>query len=261
VARRGGLSDGVRVLPVPSADLPALRPWFTPERPGPLVYAHLVRSGLGECHVDRWPDPRVVLARTAENYALRGDPAAIGPGHLADVRGLVDAPPEWAPLLRQSAPSKFAVWERVIAALPPDVPAAASHPSVRRLGPADAALVAALPADLAWIHESWDGAERMLAEGVAHGAVVDGELASVAVAFHCGFEHEDIGVVTTEAHRRRGLSAACAAAVVADIRGRGHTPSWSTSPGNTGSRAVAARLGFRPARDDVLYAVRTPVPD
>jgi RimJ/RimL family protein N-acetyltransferase len=176
------------------------------------------------------------------------------------VRGLVEAPPEWLPVLRESAPSAFAVWPRIIAALPADAPTAAAHPAVRRLGPADADLVAALPADIDWIHQSWGGAARMLAEGVAHGAVVDGELASVAVAFHCGFDHEDIGVVTAEPHRRRGLSAACAAAVVADVRARGRTPSWSTSPENTGSRAVAARLGFVPARDDVLYAVRTPIP-
>jgi hypothetical protein len=247
------------VLTVPTADLPALRPWFTPERPGPLVYAHLLRSGLGECLVDRWPDPRVVLARTADNYALRGDPDAVTPGHLAGVRGLVEAPPEWLPVLEASA-SQVGPWPRVIAALPPDAPATAPHPAVRRLGPADADLVAALPADIDWIHESWGGAERMLAEGVAHGAVVDGELASVAVAFHQGFDHEDIGVVTAEAHRRRGLSAAAAAALVSDIRGRGRVPSWSTSPDNTGSRAVASRLGFVPVRDDVLYAVRIPVP-
>jgi GNAT superfamily N-acetyltransferase len=247
------------VLPVPPADLPALRPWFTPERPGPLVFGHVLRSGVGGCSVDRWPDPRVVLAEVADNYALRGDPDAVSPGHLAGVRGLVEAAPEWLPVLRASA-GEVAPWSRIIAALPADAPAAAAHPAVRRLGPADADLVAALPPDIDWIHESWGGAERMLAEGVAHGAVVDGELASVAVAFHCGFGHEDIGVVTAAAHRRRGLSAACAAAVVADVRGRGHVPSWSTSPDNTGSRAVAARLGFVPVRDDVLYAVRMPVP-
>jgi RimJ/RimL family protein N-acetyltransferase len=37
-------------------------------------------------------------------------------------------------------------------------------------------------------------------------------------------------------------------------------PTWSTSPDNTGSRGVAARLGFVHERDDVLYALRTPIP-
>ena len=67
-------------------------------------------------------------------------------------------------------------------------------------------------------------------------------------------------MVTEAAHRGRGLSTACAAAVVADIRARGRRPSWTTSPDNAGSRAVAARLGFVPVRDDVLYAVGVPVP-
>ena len=77
---------------------------------------------------------------------------------------------------------------------------------------------------------------------------------------HGGAEHEDIGVITESAHRRRGLSTACAAALVADIRARGRIPSWNTSPDNTASLAVAARLGFRHVRDDALYAVRTPIP-
>lgn len=248
------------VLPVPTADLPALHRWFAPERPGPLVFAHLVRTGLGECWVDRWPRPRVVLARTADNYALRGDPSAVTPGDLANVQGLVDAMPEWLPTLRRAASQRIGVWPRIIAALPAGVPTPAAHPAVRRLTPADTDRVAALPDDLAWIHESWGGVERMLAEGVAHGALVDGNVVAVAVAFHCGHEYEDIGVVTVEDHRRRGLSAACAGAVIADIRARGRTPTWSTSPDNTGSRAVAARLGFVPDRDDVLYAVRTPIP-
>jgi RimJ/RimL family protein N-acetyltransferase len=248
------------VLPVPTADLPALSPWFAPERPGPLIFAHLLRTGLGGCRVDRWPDPRAVLAELAENYALRGDPDALTPGDLAGVHGLVEAPPEWLPSLRRSAPKKTLLWPRVIAALPPDAATPPPHPRVRRLGPADAGLVAALPADIAWIHESWGGAGRMLAEGIAHGALVDGELVSVAAAFFQGETYEDIGVVTADGHRRQGLSAACAAAVVADIRGRGRIPSWSTSPDNTGSLAVAARLGFVADREDVLYAVRTPIP-
>jgi hypothetical protein len=48
--------------------------------------------------------------------------------------------------------------------------------------------------------------------------------------------------------------------MIAVLRARGHVPTWSTSPGNTGSLAVAARLGFAHVREDVLYAVRTPVP-
>ena len=83
---------------------------------------------------------------------------------------------------------------------------------------------------------------------------------AVATAFFVGIEHEDIGVVTEPGYRGRGLSTSCAAAVVADIRARGRRPTWTTSPENAGSRAVAARLGFVHARDDVLYAVGVPIP-
>jgi RimJ/RimL family protein N-acetyltransferase len=48
--------------------------------------------------------------------------------------------------------------------------------------------------------------------------------------------------------------------VVADVRSRGRTPTWTTSPDNRASLAVAARLGFAHERDDVLYAVRRPIP-
>jgi hypothetical protein len=48
--------------------------------------------------------------------------------------------------------------------------------------------------------------------------------------------------------------------VVADVRSRGNTPTWTTSPDNAGSLGVARRLGFVHDHDDVLYAVRIPVP-
>ncbi|MBW0119572.1 GNAT family N-acetyltransferase, partial [Pseudonocardia abyssalis] len=72
---------------------------------------------------------------------------------------------------------------------------------------------------------------------------------------------EDVGVVTDPAHRGAGLSTACAAALVHDIRARGRIPSWTTSPPNRASRAVAARLGFVTAGEGVLWAVGVPVPD
>ncbi|MBW0123768.1 GNAT family N-acetyltransferase, partial [Pseudonocardia oceani] len=53
--------------------------------------------------------------------------------------------------------------------------------------------------------------------------------------------------------RGRGLSTACAAAVVHDVRARGRVPTWTTSPPNRASRAVAARLGFVGAGEGVLH--------
>jgi RimJ/RimL family protein N-acetyltransferase len=239
--------------------LPALRPWFTPERPGPIIFAHIEATGQGGCRVDRLPHPRAVLAEIGGNYALRGDPDALPAAELADVVGFVEAPPQWLPRLRESDPGS-GIWPRVVATLPPDAPLRPPPTEVRRLTDVDADLLAALPDELAWIHATWGGPAGLLAAAVGHAAVVDGRIVSVAVPFYRGDRYEDIGVVTAAEHRRRGLSTACAAAVVADIRSRGRVPTWSTSPDNTGSLAVAERLGFRHVRDDVLYAVRTPIP-
>ncbi len=236
------------VMTVPA---PACASWFAPDRPGPAIYQHGLHAGVGRVRADRWPDPRAVLAELpGGNVALRGDPDA---ADLTGVAGLVEAPPEWLPALRAVAPATRVVL-RVIAELPDtaDVP----EPSgVTLLAASHAAALARLEPSLSWIHDSWGGAARLAAAGLARAAVADGRVVAVAVPFYVSDTYEDIGVVTVEGFRGRGLSTACAAALVADIRGRGRRPSWSTTPDNAASLAVAARLGFVHHRDDVLYAV------
>lgn len=245
------------MLNVPRPDLPALRPWFTPERPGPMIFEHVALTGHGRCRVDRWPGPGVVLAETGGgNLALRGDPAAFAG---ADLAGYVEAEPHWLPALRQIDPAT-AVWDRLIAVLPDTVEPPRANHDVRRLTAADAALIAALEPEIAWIHATWGGAAGLARAEVGRAAVVDGRAVSIAVPFYRGAEYEDIGVATAPAHRGRGLSTACAAALVADIRARGRRPSWTTSPDNAGSLGVAQRLGFVRQREDVLYVVRAPIP-
>jgi RimJ/RimL family protein N-acetyltransferase len=237
----------------------ALRPWFTPERPGPLVFEHVARTGHGRVRVDRWPDPHVVIAELPGNLSMRGDPEHLPPDALTGLSGFVDAPPEWLPALRACDP-RVAPWDRLIAVLPADVPIPAPDPDVRLLTPDDAPALADLSTESAWIAETWGGVPGMLAAGTARGALVAGRVAAIAVPFYVGGSYEDIGVVTEPDHRRKGLSTACAGALVADIRARGHVPTWSTSPDNVGSRGVAARLGFVHEREDVLYALRTAIP-
>ncbi len=245
---------------VPITAWPELSDWFAPERPGPLVHQHLVRTGFGRCRVDRRHDPRIVLAQVSDNYALRGDPDRLHPADLDDVVGLVEAPPRWRPALQALDPG-VDEWPRLIAVLPP---AAAPHTrardDVRRLGPADAPALSGYDPDGAWIMTTWGGPDGLATAGVAHGAFVDGRLVSVAVPFHLGAAHADIGVVTEAAHRGHGRSTACAARVIADLRAAGVIPTWTTSPDNAASLAVAARLGFVRHREDVLYTVRMPIP-
>lgn len=240
-------------------DARALAPFFAPERPGPLMHSHVVTTGVGRVRVDRWPDPQAAhVELPGGNHQLAGDPDALSPTDLADVAGFVDASAHWLPLLRAVDPAT-APWRRVFAVLPATV--AVPESDARLLGPADTAALDALDPGSGWIHDSWGGAAGLAAAGVARAVVVDGRAVSVAVPFYVGERYEDIGVVTDPGHVRRGLSTACAAAVVADIRARGRIPTWSTSPPNRASRGVASRLGFVPAGEGVLYAVRTPVPD
>ena len=247
------------MLTVPSAALTLLRPWFVPERPGPMIFEHVVATGHGRCRVDRWPDPQVVSAELPGNFAMRGDPAYLPARVLAGIVGFVEAPPHWLPALRASDP-RVGSWRRVVAALPPDVTVPRPGGWVRLLKPAGRPALDRLSPDARWIHETWGGAAGLLAGRMARGVIVDGRVAALAVPFYIGTSYEDIGVVTEPEHRRRGLSTACAAALVADIRARGRVPSWTTSTDNVGSLGVAARLGFRHVRDDLLYAVRTPIP-
>lgn len=246
------------MIPILPADAAVLRPWFAPERPGPLIFGQILFAGVGRCLVDRPGDPRVVLAELpGGNVALRGDPARLPADALDGVAGFVDAPLEWLPVLRAVDPA-VAVWDRVIATLPADVPVATG--GAQLLGPDDAGALAAFEDDGAWIHETWGGADALAASGMARGAYEGDRLVAVAASFYVGSTCEDLGVVTDSAHRGRGLSRACAAALVADVRARGRVPSWTTSPDNAPSLAVAARLGFRPVRTDVLYALRVPIP-
>lgn len=245
------------VLPAP--DVRALAPLFPPERPGPLIHAHAAATGVGCAWVDRWPDPRAALVTLpGGNHALGGDPDALTPDDLAGVAGFVDASEHWRPLLAAADPH-LGTWRRLFAALPAAVPVPRSH--ARLLGPADAGALAALDPGSAWIHDTRGGAAALAAAGVGRAVVVDGRAVSVAVPFYRGERYEDIGVVTDPGFRGRGLSTACAAAVVHDVRARGRVPTWTTSPPNRASRAVAARLGFVGAGEGVLHALRVPVPD
>jgi GNAT superfamily N-acetyltransferase len=228
---------------------------FRPERPGPLMHAHLVATGVGTCRADA-AGRAAHVELPGGNHALRGDPGAVGPADLEGLRGLVEAPPEWLPVLR-GVDAGVAPWARIVAVLPSGAPVPSSGDAVVP----DAAALRALHPECGWIHDTWGGADALAAAGVARAVVVEGRAVAVAAPFFVGEEHEDVGVVTDPAFRGRGLSTACAAALVGDIRGRGRVPTWTTSPPNAASRAVAARLGFRPEREDVLHAVGVPVPD
>jgi RimJ/RimL family protein N-acetyltransferase len=242
--------------------LKALRPWFVPERPGPLVGPHVLHTGNGAAYADRWPDPQALLINTAGNYSLRGCPDALQPADLVElVQGFVEAPPAFLPLL-QATFSQVEYWPRIILELPAE-PTCRLPPEAyfRRLQREDAHHLWALSSGSNWIVKTWGGPPGAAASGMAWGAFVNGRLVSVALTFFVGERYEELGVVTEPGFRGRGLSAACAGQLARDIRARGRIPSWTTSTDNTASQRVAEKIGFSFHRHDTLYLVGQPRPE
>lgn len=251
------------MVPVSLEHSAELRSWFTPEQPGPLVGLHVLNTGHGTLYADRWPEPRAVLAESARNYALVGEPAAFVPGDLEAriTLGMIDAPARFEALVRAAFP-QVTPWGRVILDL--STPVVRVGPRmraiVRGLGPGDASALAGLDPQLAWIASTWGGAAGLAASGYAWGAFADGLLVAVACSFFVGDQYEDIGVVTNPAHRGLALSTACAAELCADIRRRGHQPTWTTATDHRASLRAAEKLGFGVHHHDRLLLVGGPPP-
>jgi GNAT superfamily N-acetyltransferase len=257
-------------VPGPPSLVPLTRPQLAaawqlvpPERPGPMIAQHLLGTGNGRCLADRWPGPRALAVENGGNWTLAGDPAALDPATVAGrVAGFVEAPAAFEPLLRAAA-RELLEWPRLILTLdgqggPPAGPR--GDLQVRRLGPADAGPLAGLGPETDWIASTWGGPGGLAASGTGWGAFQGRRLVAVACPFFVGAGYEDLGVATEPEFRGLGLSTACAAAVCRDVRRRGRVPSWTTSPDNTASLRVAAKLGFRLQRRNRLLVVDAPIP-
>lgn len=241
--------------------LTTLRNWFLPDRPGPLIGLHLLNTGHGTAWADRWPEPRAIYVESAQNGALAGDPTALTPDMLRRVVvGFIDAPATFVPLLRATFPD-LVVWERVMYALPvaPNYHQPAGF-TLRPLTSADTDHLAKLSAESFWISKTWGGPAGLAASDYGWGAFAGEQLAAVANVFFVGDDYEELGVVTEPAFRGQGLSVACSGVLCAEIRARGHIPSWTTSPDNLASRRVAEKLGFQWVRNDFLYVIGIDVP-
>jgi GNAT superfamily N-acetyltransferase len=257
-------AEAPSLVPLGREQLATVRHLLPPERPGPMIAQHLLATGNGSCLADRWPEPRALLVETGGNWTLAGDPAALDPAALAGrVAGFVEAPAGFEPLLR-AAVRELHEWPRVIFTLEAQGDPPSEHPGaaqVRRLGPGDAGSLAGLGSETDWIASTWGGPEGLAASGTGWGAFSARRLVAVSCPFFVGAAYEDLGVATEPGFRGLGLSTACAAAVCQDVRGRGRVPSWTTSPDNTASLRVAAKLGFRLERHDRLLVADVPVPE
>ena len=257
-----GSCAGGNVIEVDRRRIETLRGWFLPERPGPLVGMHVIQTSHGRCWVDRWPNPRAVLVETGQNYSLLGDPDALTPDSLRPhVVGFVEAQERFVPLLRETF-DNMVDWGRVIFSMRDEPRYVVPRGFViRRLRPDDEHHLEGLSPAANWVYKTWYGAAAAAASCHFWGAFSGEGLVSVACTFFLGERFEELGVATEPEFGGLGLSAACSARLCEDIRARGRTPSWTTSPENAASVRVAEKLGFTFARNDHLYVIGIDVPE
>jgi hypothetical protein len=219
------------------------------ESPETVMSVHRLRRGLAWA----WAlDGAAVVQGTLlpEEPHVHGEDAAAIQRLLAGVPGweCVNAPLAIAPALAalveqetgrpcQTGPEIYFVQERPLAVT--------ADPEVRRLGPEDLPLLERATGRLGMAGWRFGSAEALLAEGIAAGAVVAGDLAAVAFTSALGQAFAEVGVVTDERFRGRGYATVAGALVCSALHQAGIVPVWSTSEENAASRRVAARLGFR----------------
>ncbi|MGY4968748.1 GNAT family N-acetyltransferase [Streptomyces nigrescens] len=241
--------------------LPPLARWFAAGSPGTAALAeHVPASGTGRWWADSAPAPRALAVSCAGHVLLRGDPRALAPDALAVFDAhYVQAPAGFLPAL-SGAFDRIVPWERMLYVH--QVPVVAQYPprgvTVRRLAPEDAAALAALAPDAAWVHASWGGPAGLAASGLGWAAFGKDEVLAVACTYFHGTAYEDIACYTDPAHRRRRLALACVTALCQDVADRGHTPSWTCSRDNRPSRLLAWTAGFRLAHEYVHYLTGQP---
>ncbi|WP_306318940.1 MULTISPECIES: GNAT family N-acetyltransferase [unclassified Streptomyces] len=238
--------------------LPALSRWFPTGAPGPgVIGEHALATGLGTWWADHAESPRALAVSCAGHTMLRGSPEGLTPADLAPLaHSRIDAPARFLPLLGAAfdrvTPWERMVWTQVAPARPAVLPRGVR---VRRLEPADTDALAVLGPDSAWITASWGGPLGLASSG--HGwAATDrnGAVLALACTYFRGTRHEDVAVLTAPDHRRHRLALSCVTALTADIRSRGHIPSWNCSTLNRASRLLAWTAGFRLVREYVYYA-------
>ncbi len=111
----------------------------------------------------------------------------------------------------------------------------------------------------AWVEGIPEGLRSFLedavvgAEAPAAAALEGGLPVSFCVASDQTEGLWDISIDTLEGHRRRGHAARCVSWMVDEMRRRGKEPVWAAEETNAPSMRLAARLGFIPVDELVLF--------
>ncbi len=117
-----------------------------------------------------------------------------------------------------------------------------THPAVRLLEAGDVDLLLTGPGGtVGYAHGS---PEKLLAEGVTAGALVEGQLVARAHTSCHSARYADVAIATREEWRGHGLATATAGLVCERVQRDGRIPIWSTDSDNRASRRVAEKLGF-----------------
>ena len=116
------------------------------------------------------------------------------------------------------------------------------HECVRRFLIDDLELLESAPKDFQG--HGYGSPLGLIEQGVVAGGIISGQVVSIAHTAGHTKKFADIGVITHEEWRNKGLASAGASIVVEVLQNEGITPVWSAGDDNLPSVRVAEKLGF-----------------
>ena len=116
------------------------------------------------------------------------------------------------------------------------------HKYVRRLRLDDLSLLESAPREFQG--HGYGSPRGLLEDGIVACGIVSGKIVSIAYTAGHTRKFADIGVITHEDWRNKGLASAAASIVTEVLQEKGITPVWSTGDDNLPSVRIAQKLGF-----------------
>jgi GNAT acetyltransferase len=114
--------------------------------------------------------------------------------------------------------------------------------AVQRLTLADLPLLEAAPPEMRI--GGFGSLAALLTDGIVAGALVDGQIVTIARTSARSEKHGDIAVATLEGWRNHGFATAAASLVTQELQAAGQIPVWSAGAHNAASLRVAEKLRF-----------------
>ncbi len=116
------------------------------------------------------------------------------------------------------------------------------HENVKRLRLEDLTLLESAPREFQG--HGYGTPRGLLEDGVVACGIVSGKIVSIAHTAGHTKKFADIGVITREDWRNKGLASAAASIVAEILQEKGITPVWSAGDDNLPSVRIAQKLGF-----------------